>query len=127
MKLRTFVCLVLTVFAVALAVMVVNRISSESLAMLLGIACGICATVPISAFALWVARRPRQDGRTQAVQRSYPPVVVLSPGSPGRHSMPPAYYPPPPAPAEPPRRYNVIGDDDMVFEDCAGEVRRYIS
>ena len=117
MKLRTVVTLAITAFAAAMAVMVSNRISAESLAMLVGIACGICATIPVSLLALWLARRPSGgDGDSHVAQRPYPPVVVVAPGAERRGSMSSAYYPSPALPSGPPRQFTIVGEEETVYD-----------
>jgi len=83
--------LVVIAFAVTMAVIVGNRLSDESLAVLAGAVCGVGAAIPTSLIIVAVTRRRdelrdfgepagRGLGRaTTASQGPYPPVVVVTP------------------------------------------------
>jgi len=79
-RLKLFVALVAVAFAVALAVMISNRLSDESLAVLAGAVCGVGAAIPTSLLVVAIARR-REEPRAQPTvpQGMYPPVVVVAP------------------------------------------------
>lgn len=83
-RLKLFVGLVTLAFAVTLAVLIANRLSDESLAVLAGAACGVGAAIPTS--LLVVAVSQKRDGRNEervqpsvSPQGAYPPVVVVAP------------------------------------------------
>jgi len=94
-RLKAFVGLVTVAFAVALAVVVGNRLSEEALGVLAGAVCGVGAAIPTSLIVVAVSRRQGESSdRTQMSEResyherrqSYPPVVVISPGDTQRRS-----------------------------------------
>jgi hypothetical protein len=118
-----------TVFAVALAVAVGSRMSADAMSVVVGVACGVLASIPTSLLLLWVLAR-----RGQAVERAgqagmgnyFPPVVVVNPG-PGYgmpaygsspHALPAGGY----APAAPPlpagqRSFKVVGDEETMLDE----------
>jgi hypothetical protein len=94
-RLRIFAGLVVTAFAVTLAVVVGSRLSDESLAVLAGAVCGVGAAIPTSLLIVAVTRRRDElrhlGERGRATQPTasggpYPPVVVVTP--PGRQQWP---------------------------------------
>ena len=85
-------------FTATLAVVVGNRMSTESMAVVVGVVCGVTAGIPMSMLLLLILNR-----RTQAVeeqqygpmgrrQGAYPPVVVIQGGTPAPNSLMPPYY-----------------------------------
>jgi hypothetical protein len=98
-------------FAVTLAVIVSNRLSDESLAVLAGAVCGVGAAIPTSLLIVAVARR-RDEPRVQPTmpQGAYPPVVVVTP--PGGQQRPNTWDAFPPALSAPMQRhFTVVGDE----------------
>jgi hypothetical protein len=101
-------------FGVALAVVIGVRLDQAALAVVVGVVCGVGASIPTA--LLIVALMRRRDGRhevrsvgREAVQS--PPVVVVAP--PAAPQLPPAAtwsgaYPTP-APAQ--RQFTVIGEE----------------
>jgi len=79
-RLKLFGVLVAVAFAVTLAVMIGNRLSDESLAVLAGAVCGVGAAIPTSLLVVAIARR-REEPRPQPTmpQGMVPPVVVVAP------------------------------------------------
>jgi len=109
-QVKIFLGLVVTAFAVTLAVMVGNRLSNESLAVLAGAVCGVGAAIPTSLLIVAVARR-RDEPRVQApsAQGAYPPVVVVT--SPGGQQRPTDWNALPPSLGAPTQRhFTVVGD-----------------
>lgn len=102
-------------FAVTLAVMMGARMSSDALAVVIGIICGVLASIPTSAMLVWVMRQRDKLEAQMGQGRSYgqyPPVVVVN----GQH--PPGYPTPPGPPALPAgptptsvRNFKVIGQE----------------
>ncbi len=118
---RNSVLIVASVFAVALAAVVGNRLSNDAMAVVVGAFCGLMASVPFT-IALVIALKqnwgqppaPRDDFGAQGYLRQ-PPVVVIAP--PQQMSAPytagagPLYLPPSvPAPGAP-REFKIIGEE----------------
>ena len=117
--------LVVVAFAVGLAVVVGNRMSADAMAVVVGVMCGVVASVPTSLLLIWALRRGAGNGagvESQArngVGVNYPPVVVVNPGQ----GMP-AYGPPSipsldrglPAPGGP-RTFKVVGEEETMLDD----------
>lgn len=69
-------------FSVTMAVVIGSRISPESMAIVVGVICGVAVSVPLSAMVLALSGRRRQEAEREERERSweragYPPVVVL--------------------------------------------------
>ena len=110
-RLKIFGGLVVMAFAVTLAVIVSNRLSDESLAVLAGAVCGVGAAIPTSLLIVAVARR-RDEPRVQPSmpQGAYPPVVVVTP--PGGQQRPNTWDAFPPSLSAPMQRhFTVVGDE----------------
>ena len=119
------------VFAAALAVAVGSRMSADAMSVVIGVGCGMLASVPTSLVLLWVlARRgPGADRGGPAGMGSgyFPPVVVVNPG-PGygvpaygaaSHAFPAGSYPaagPAALPAGP-RSFKVVGDEETMLDE----------
>jgi hypothetical protein len=105
-------------FAVALAVVVGNRMSTEAMAVVVGVVCGVAAGIPMSMLILLALnRRDRQTadlgyGQLGRRSASYPPVVVIQGGSPMPSQVTPPYYSAPVATPEPAQRpFRIIGEE----------------
>ena len=79
---RWFVGAVVVTFAVALAVVIGQRLSDQAISILAGAVCGVGASIPTSLMIVWVTRR-REEERPREPERAmggvYPPVVVVQP------------------------------------------------
>ena len=119
-RLKVFVGLVATAFAVALAVMVGSRLSDEALAVLAGSVCGVGAAIPTSLLIVAVSRR-REEQRPQPSmpQGMYPPVVVVAPPA-GQQRYNDWNALPPSLTAPMQRQFTVVGG-----EPADAEVRTY--
>jgi hypothetical protein len=126
---RRGVVIIGVVFAVALAVAVGSRMSADAMSVVVGVACGVLASIPTSLVLLWaLARRgPGADRAGQAGMGNYfPPVVVVNPG-PGYgvpaygsspHALPAGGYPAAsPALAAGPRSFKVVGDEETMLSE----------
>jgi hypothetical protein len=108
------------VFCITLAVVVGSRMSAEAMAVVVGVVCGVAAGIPTSALLLVVmSRRDRQryEGDERRAQFSgNPPVVVIQGGSP--QALPPgqqaAYWPAVPPGTLAQRKFNMVGDEELV-------------
>lgn len=106
------------IFAVAMAVLIGTRISADALAVIIGIICGVLASIPTSAILVWVLRQRDRQYEMQAYQTryggsNYPPVVVVNgQGTNGYNtpSLPPALTGGMPGPM--PRDFKVIGQEN---------------
>jgi hypothetical protein len=108
------VALAITGFAVTLAVMIVNRLSDQQVAVLTGAVCGAGLALPLglalgaTAAANRATRRPEQPA---------PPIIYMTP------PPPPVAPPAPPRsielgnyPAPARRSFNIIGESDFDEE-----------
>jgi hypothetical protein len=91
---RRSVAIIGVAFAVALAVVVGSRMSPEAMAVVVGVVCGVLASVPTSLLLIWAlgrrgqglvseAERLGQGGMGNSPHRGgipYPPIVVVNPG-----------------------------------------------
>jgi len=100
-------------FAVTLAVIVGQRMSTDAMAVVIGVACGVMASIPTSLLILAVSNR-RGEREVPQQRNAYPPVVIVNPGS----SQPRYLQPPFPMPQMQgqERQFHVIGDEDVVLE-----------
>lgn len=105
----------LVAFSVALAIVVGNRMSAEAMAVVIGVVCGVMASIPMSAIILALSRRSQTPVRDDPSPTSAPPffVVATSPPAPPAVGWPDANraYRAPAMPA--PREYRIIGDEQF--------------
>jgi SNF family Na+-dependent transporter len=75
------------VFAVALAVVIGNRMSTDAMAVVVGVVCGVMASIPTSLLIIWALRRDQSAAQASLSQAAlahpyqYPPVVVVNPAA----------------------------------------------
>ena len=120
-RLKIFAGLVVTAFAVALAVVIGSRLSDEALAVLAGAVCGVGAAIPTSLLIVAVSRR-RDEPRVQPTmpQAAYPPVVVVAP--PGGQQRSDAWSVLPSSLSAPTQRhFTVVGGSSVDAEMAAYE------
>ncbi|MCW5850755.1 MAG: hypothetical protein KIT87_11830 [Anaerolineae bacterium] len=129
MRFLASACLI--AFAVGLGVTVAYRMHSEAMAVVVGVLCGVSASIPVSLLVLYAVRQSqRQAGPTSLSPTAPPPkpaqahpqpqapqIIVVAPGMPQGQTFPWGYpgLPGPqgqPAPTRGPRDFTVIGDDD---------------
>jgi len=109
---RGLFVLILVAFAVALAVVIGNRMSSEAMAVVIGVTCGVAASIPMSAIILVLtSRKERRPEFPSYPRENYPPVVVINPGQQSQRYSSLPYYTPSMDDAPRPREFNVVGDD----------------
>ena len=108
------------VFVMALAVVVGNRMSVDAMAVVVGVACGVLASIPTSLLLIWALGRNASADAHADRSAHYPPIVVVNPGqSYGR----PGYGSPPmysagdelSLPAGP-RDFKVVGNAETVSD-----------
>ena len=104
--------LILLAFAVVLAVVIGNRMGPEAMAVVIGVTCGVAASIPMSAIILVLtSRRDRRSELPPRAREQYPPVVVINPGQQNqRYPMLP-YYAPSSVDAPLPRQFNIVGEE----------------
>lgn len=112
----------LVIFAVTLAVMAGNRMSTETLAVVVGIVCGVAASIPTGLLIMACTRRPdppaQQSSRdiqrsVRPASREYPPVIIVNPGGGAGPTMSQWFPATPPALAPGAgRRFRVIGQEE---------------
>lgn len=80
-RLGRFIALIATVFAIMAAVLVTQRLSQDSLALLLGLACGVATMTPTLGigFVLWRREESRRAAIQAAPAMGQPPVVIVTP------------------------------------------------
>ena len=111
MNLKLVFALVLIAFAVALAVVIGNRVSADALALLLGVACGAGIALPIVGISLYFLSRSQGAHRSRPEQRlSHPPIVVIGPGS--ERALPWPRLDSPSRHLE--REFHMVGDEEDV-------------
>lgn len=78
---RKFVFLMSAIFAITLATVVGTRISPDAMAVIIGIVCGVLASIPTSVILVWVLRQRDRSLEAQSGSMrmgQYPPVVVVN-------------------------------------------------
>jgi hypothetical protein len=111
------------VFAVTLAVIVGRQMTTEAMAVVVGVVCGVAAGIP-TAVLLLVAMtrrdslRSREDAARQA-PANYPPVVVIQGGGmqPQQPVMSSGYWPAPSAAPLASRQFHVVGGNELGWQD----------
>ena len=132
MKARSLFLIFGVAFCVTLAVIIGQRLTSEAMAVMVGVVAGVAASIPTSLIVVWLATRLSPQARTApeprpAPERTEPRIVVMAqpvmdPRSAAAGTGPVqagyqnyAGYPALPYPgysqpaAPPPRRFTVIG------------------
>jgi hypothetical protein len=125
MRARVLLFILSLTFAGVLAAVVGWRLTSEAMAVLVGVAAGVFASIPTSLLVVWVTTRQLRaeretwrDGVQRAappapVERAGPPVIVLAPpgasGAQPAPGWPGSYLPPAAHPVR--REFSVIGGD----------------
>lgn len=111
------------VFVIALAVVVGKRMSTEALAVVVGVVCGVVASVPTSLLLLLVLNRREERGDARAGrsrdERQAPPVVVIQGGT--SQALPAGpqagYWPAPFSGPMVDRKFQIVGGDDLLGDD----------
>jgi hypothetical protein len=112
-------------FGVTLALVIGQRMTTDAMAVVLGVAVGVAASVPTSILLVALVRRAQREtgGRLEPAQAAYalptqqqPNIIVLNPGDMlGQRNGQAAYLPQPPAELLQDaglRRLRVVGDQD---------------
>ena len=101
-------------FAVTLAVIIGQRMSTDAMAVVVGVACGVLASIPTSLLILAVSGR-RGEREVRQRRADYPPVVIVNPGSNQPRYLQPPFQAPQFQGQE--RQFRVIGDEDVVLDE----------
>jgi hypothetical protein len=113
---RKLIALILVAFAVTLAVIIGSRMSTDAMAVVIGIVCGVGASIPTSLLIMTVASR--RETKEQRQRANFPPVVIVNPGN--QAGQAPSYYQQPSLPPAMsqggPRQFRVIGQEDAVID-----------
>jgi hypothetical protein len=123
-RVTRFVALLGVVFAITAAIIVTRRLSQDSLALLIGLSCGVMTVMPTLGLAFIVVRREdaqrRQESHHDQAQRQFgytgsPPVIVVAPQAmPGDYRT--ALGAPNPAgswmPQQSQRTFTIVGDEE---------------
>jgi len=91
---RGLIALGIIAFMAGLGVIVGNRMSSEAMAVVVGVVCGVLAGIPTAVLMLVIVRAQQRgtakgrggDERPVQPAASYPPVIVVNPG--GHQQLP---------------------------------------
>jgi drug/metabolite transporter (DMT)-like permease len=113
--LKVMAGIMLVVFAVAMAVIISNRLSDEALAVLAGAVCGVGAAIPTSllvvAVGRWLASNKREEPAPTTPTMTQPTMLVVPPMAlPQQPARPPAPTLWDREPAA--RRFTIVGDED---------------
>jgi hypothetical protein len=112
-------------FVVALAVVVGTRLSSDAIAVLVGVVAGVAASIPTALLLIVVTRRRDENDKEtyyEERRREGPPVIVVAPG--GAPQALPQYMGGYQAQLPPPtgrRRFRVMGYEDDELEPLEAE------
>lgn len=118
---RRGIVLVVLAFAVTLAVVVGNRMSTEAMAVVVGVVCGVAAGIPMSLLIMLILNRGRQHpspddwacNQPGSRTGAYPPVVVIQGGTAAPNGLLSPYYPIPGLVEQPAQRqFRIVGEDE---------------
>lgn len=103
-------------FGVVLAVVIGVRLEQAALAAVVGVACGVAASIPTSLLivAIWRWRSEKhQEGNRQPMAQP-PPMVLLTPQTALRAPQPGAWPEEYGIPVAPQRQFSVIGEEETA-------------
>lgn len=116
-RLGRFVTLLGVVVTITVAVVVTQRLSEDSLALLIGLACGVAAMLPTMLIGIVIWRREMQQHASRSAPAT-PPVVIVTPQAmPGygmqQHALSDGGYAWPwPGAQQPARSFTIVGDEE---------------
>jgi hypothetical protein len=97
-------------FAITLAVVIGWRVSTDALAVIIGVILGIAASVPTTLLIMFILTRQQNRLNQQAYHApQHPPVIVVNAADAPQNRPHPLALPPP-HPANGARQWTVIGD-----------------
>jgi uncharacterized membrane protein len=107
------------VFTIAMVVVITQRLSQDSLALLIGLACGVAAMLPTLLLGVVIWRREmQQQQQASRMPMATPPVVIVTPqGLPGYGMQQPAlsdtgFVWPWAGAQQPARTFTIVGDEE---------------
>jgi len=114
---KAVITIVITVAVATLVGVVAYRLSSDALAIIIGVVLGLAALVPTLVMVAILLRRSQTETEPKPMYQPQPPVIVVSGGYPSAMMQQPqqAALPDPsqaliPAPpAQPPRKFRMMG------------------
>lgn len=121
---RRIIALGIIAFTITLAIVVGNRLSSEALAVVVGIVLGVLASIPTSILLLIFVRRlvteaPQRSQKPKQHQSVYPSVIVINPNA-GQSDRSPTPWVDEPG-SRPagylPREFRVVGEEEEEEDD----------
>jgi hypothetical protein len=124
-RFKHIVLMMAIAFGVTLAVMVVKEMSSDAMAVVLGVVCGVLAAVPTTVLLVLVLTRSDRLGNEASHEReqrrpqpgAYPPVVVIQGGTPHTPVLPPGmggYWPGATMSTVDTRDFRIVGGDELL-------------
>jgi anti-sigma factor RsiW len=110
------------VFAVTLAIIVGKQMTTEAMAVVIGVVCGVLAGIPTSVLLLVAlsrrdSLRAREETAARQAPANYPPVVVIQGGGTGQPALNSGYWPAPNAAPLVSRQFHVVGGDELLVDD----------
>ncbi len=121
-RLGRFVTLIGAIFAVTAAVIITQQLSRDTLALLVGLTCGVMAMLPTLAlgFLVWRREDARHQGQTQQQHTqpyATPPIIVVSPQTMpgmtnGQPVLPLSRQPWSWAPSQSQRSFTIVGGEE---------------
>jgi len=113
---KRWVLLISGVFAAVLAVVVGKRMSAEAMAVVIGVVCGVAASIPTSLLVVWALGQRQERQRESQGMAGYPPVVIVQGGLPAPYGMG-SYNPPATLRTTQPRHFTILGTEDEPAYD----------
>ncbi len=119
-RIGRFIMLLGVAFAISAGVIVTQRLSQDSLALLIGLSCGVATMLPtVGLFVLWLRREDtrRKETQSQSVIQRQPQVIVVAPQAlpgygPGYPNGTQTVLPPQWQPSAPEREFTIVGGTD---------------
>ena len=124
-SLTQLVALLALAFMVTLGVVIGTRMSSDAIAVLVGVIAGVAASIPCALLLMAVTRRrePEHVEEREPSRHAGPPVIVVTPGTSPQQlpSYVPYGYPADQSPNR--RQFRVMGYDEEDAEAVEGSVQ----
>ena len=105
-------------FCLTLAIIVVREMSSDALAVAIGVLCGVAAGIPVSILLYVTLSRRRwraEDEGSHAPQGGYPPLIIVQGQAPP--PLPQEQWPVPPEEGRARSQVRLVGGEDLLPGD----------